>query len=370
MKIPFNDLKRIHEPIKEKLNSAIYRVVDTNAFILGKEVETFEDNFAKFNDFADSSHVAGISSGTDALELILRAFDIGQGDEVITVSNTFYATASAIVSAGAKPVFVDVNPKTALMDTKQVVGKINGRTKAILPVHLYGQQADMQELRKIADEYRLDLIEDACQAHGARQNGFEAGHFGDAAAFSFYPGKNLGAFGDAGAVSSKYPEIIAKIKKLRNYGQSKRYHHDELGFNKRLDGLQAAILDVKLPHLTEWNESRMKSALSLSERLKDVEGIVLPETAEGNTHVNHLYVVQIQNREGLANYLKSEGIETGIHYPVPIHMQPAFSYLRVKKGELSITEKLADNILSLPIFPFMKETELDFLANKVKSFLR
>ncbi|MEK6910280.1 MAG: DegT/DnrJ/EryC1/StrS family aminotransferase [Nanoarchaeota archaeon] len=368
MKIPFNDLSRIHDPIRTELDSAWRRIVDANAYILGIEVEKFEENFAQNHGQIGKQNVAGLSSGTDALELILRAKDIGAGDEVITVSNTFFATASSIFAAGAKPVFVDVDHETDLMDVKQVPAKITPRTKAIMPVHLYGQQADMPALRKIADEYKLVLIEDACQAHGARQNGSLPGYLGDAAAFSFFPGKNLGAFGDAGAVLSKDESLIARIKSLRNYGQTEKYHHDVLGSNKRMDGLQAAVLNVKLPHLVDWNESRATAAFYLSERLKEVPGLVLPKTVEGNTHVKHLYVIQVPDRDRLADYLKSNGIDTGIHYPVPIHMQPAFSYLRLKEGELPVTEGLSKRILSLPIFPSMREEELAFLSDRIKSF--
>lgn len=370
MNIPFNDLNRIHNPINEELDSAWRRVVDSNAFILGKEVELFEDNFAKHHGQSGINNVAGLSSGTDALELILRAMNIGNGDEVITVPNTFYATASSIWSTGAKPVFVDINPRNYLMDVSQVSSKINKRTKAIMPVHLYGQQADMPALRKIADKHKLALIEDACQAHGARQSGSLPGSLGDAAAFSFYPGKNLGAFGDAGAVLSRDESLIARIKSLRNYGQTKKYHHDELGSNKRMDGLQAAVLNVKLPHLTAWNESRANSALYLSERLKGTSDLVLPYVVEGNTHVSHLYVVQVKDREGLAKHLQSQGIDTGIHYPVPIHLQPAFSYLGLKQGELPVTERVSKHILSLPIFPGMKKEELDFLSDEIRAFQR
>lgn len=368
MNIPFNDLSRHHGYIRDQLDYAWKRVVDANSFILGSEVENFEDNFGKLNEQKGMQNVAGISSGTDALEIILRAMDIGKGDEVITVPNTFYATASSIYFAGAKPVFVDVDPRTALMNVNQVTSKINARTRAIMPVHLYGQQADMVYLRKIADRYSLALIEDACQAHGARQNGKLPGFFGDAAAFSFFPGKNLGAFGDAGAVVSKDEALIEKIKKMRNYGQSKKYHHDELGSNKRIDALQAAILNIKMQHLERLNNLRFKASSYLSDMLKDIPNLVLPETALGNTHVNHLYVVQVSDRDGLAAHLKLNGIDSGIHYPVPIHLQPAFSYLDISEGAFPVTESLSKDILSLPIFPFIKNEEIDYLADKVKSF--
>ncbi len=369
MKIPFNDLSRIHLPIKREINRAIKRVIDNNSFILGHEVESFEDAFAKYNGLSGSENCAGISSGTDALELILRAGDIGKGDEVITVANTFFATGSSIAATGASPVFVDVNPRTHLMDVSQVQSKINAKTVAIIPVHLYGQQADMGALRKVADKFNLALVEDACQAHGSRQNGCHPGTSGDAAAFSFYPGKNLGAFGDAGAVVSKDKALIEKIKHLRNYGQTKKYHHDELGSNRRLDGLQAAILNVKLPHLEDWNASRRASASDLITNLFRKNGILLPETAQGNLHSYHLFVVNVDDRQSFIDYLSKRGIETGIHYPVPLYIQQAFSYLKGKRGEFPVTEKLSEKIVSLPIFSGMEKREVEHIANSVSDFL-
>lgn len=370
MKIPFNDLTRIHEPLMPQIRIVLDRIISENSFISGKDIEKFEDSFAKSHGMYGSQNVAGVSSGTDALELILRARNIGIGDEVITVSNTFYATASSIRTVGAKPVFVDIKPDTLLMDVDQVESRITERTRAIMPVHLYGQQADMQKLNSIARKYNLALVEDACQAHGSRQNGFLPGSIGDAAAFSFYPGKNLGAFGDAGAVLSKDTNLIDRIKMLRNYGSKEKYHHDELGFNKRMDTLQAGVLNVKLPHLESWNNSRRESADYLSRQLLDLTGLTLPLTHPGNIHTNHLYVIQVENRNELGKYLKDNGIDTGIHYPVPIHLQPAFAYLGVKKGELPVTEKAAERIISLPIFPEMRKEELDYIASKVTSFLK
>ncbi len=370
MKIPFNDLTRIHEPIRREIDEALKRTIDNNAFILGKEVNDFERNFASYCGQPGENYAAGISNGLNALTLILHALDIGKGDEVIMPANTFNATAAAIRNAGAVPVLVDCEDRTALIDCSQLESRVNANSRAIMPVHLYGQQADMGAIKTFAGRHQLYVVEDAAQAHGSLQNGSEPGKLSNAAGFSMYPGKNLGAFGDAGAVVSRDPSLIERVKRLRNYGQSKKYHHDTVGFNERLDGIQAAILNVKLPYLNEWNKSREVSALGLVERLSDLEELDIPKTAKGNFHTYHLFVIRTQNRDELAKSLNEKGIDTGVHYPVPIHLQPAFDYLGYKKGQFPVAEDWARRGLSLPLFPFMKESELDCIADSVRDFLR
>lgn len=371
MKVKFNDLNRLHEEIRDQIDDAIKRVIDNNAYVLGKEVETFEENFANYNLMYGKENAAGVSTGMDALELILRAKDIGYGDEVITQTNTFNATASAIVNTGAKPVLVDID-EYYMADIEEIEKKINKKTKAIMPVHLYGQMAKMSNLVGLIDldGLNISIIEDACQAHGANQYGEPPGGAGDAAAFSFYPGKNLGAFGDGGIVVSKDTKLIEKIKKFRNYGQTKKYHHDECGRNNRLDGLQAAILDVKLNKLNEWNASRNKSAKKYIESLENINEIKLPKTISGNYHVYHLFVIEAEKRDELISHLEKNEIETGIHYPIPIHLQKAFENLGYKKGDFSNAERGAERIVSLPIFPYMRDDEIEYVCENIREFYK
>lgn len=370
IKVPFNDLRRIHDPLRKELDSAWKKVVDNSSFILGPEVDKFEDEFAIYNGLKGKENAAGVDSGLSALELSLISLDIGRGDQVITTANTFNATVSAIRFTGAMPILVDIDPQTHLMDIHQIQRKITKKTKAIIPVHLYGQQAKMSDIYNIAVKYDIKIIEDACQAHGSLRYNSPPGSLSNAATFSFYPGKNLGAFGDAGIVISKNQELIEKVKKLRNYGQSKKYYHDGKGFNRRLDGLQAAILRVKLPHLEEWNESRRESAKKLIDRLKDVGDLELPIIEEGNKHTYHLFVIMTNNSSELREYLHERGIETGIHYPVPIHLQPAFKDLGIFNGSFPITERNASRMISLPIFPYMKQDEIDHIVDSIKDFYK
>ncbi len=369
MKIPFNDLRRIHDPLREEFDAAWRRIVVNNAFILGREVEQFEGDFARYCKLPGKEYAAGVSNGEDALELMLRALGIGKGGEVITAANTFNATVSAIQIVGATPVLVDVNPDTYLMNMEEVKNKITSRTMAIIPVHLYGQRTPLEGICAFTEERGIYVLEDACQAHGSLRYGSPLGQ-SDAAAFSFYPGKNLGAFGDAGIVISRNDKLIERIKHLRNYGQSKKYHHDELGLNKRMDSLQAAILSVKLPHLDAWNECRRKSAEKLTKQLEGVGDLSLPVTLEGNTHSFHLYVVRTEKRDELQAYLSTRGIETGIHYPCPIHLQKSFASLELPRESFPIAERNAQMILSLPLFPFMKEEEIAYLAESVQGFFK
>jgi len=364
MKIPFMDLSRMHNSLRTKIDSGIKEVIDRGDFILGKKVEEFEKSFAKYCGVKDA---AGISTGTDAIELALRGFNIGQGDEVITAPNSFIATASAISSAGAKPVFADVQYDSGNLDPDEIKKYITNKTKAIIPVHLYGHPADMDEILDIAKKYDLKVIEDACQAHGATYKGKKVGSLGDVAAFSFYPAKNLGCFGDGGIVVSENKDLIDEIKMLRNYGQSQKYHHDFFAFNKRLDTIQAMVLNIKLPYLDNWNDSRIDSAKKLNEGLIGI--VETPEFPVDRKPVYHLYAIIVgPERDELQNFLNTKNIGNGLHYPVPIHLQKAFSELGLKKGDYPVAEDISKRELSLPMFPFMKDEEINYVIDCIKEF--
>ena len=370
MNVPFNDLSRIHTPLKDRLDEEWHEIMQEGSFILGRRVLSFERNFAQFCGQQDETNATGVSNGTDGLELLLRAHNIGAGDEVITVSNTFNATVSAIVHTGAKPILIDNHPQTYLFNVEGIEKRITPQTRALMPVHLYGQQADMEKICSFAKERGLLVFEDACQAHGSLQKGNAPGRLSNGAVFSFYPGKNLGGFGDGGMVVSKDQAIIEKLKRLRNYGQRIKYHHDELGFNRRLDWLQAAVLDVKLPFLTQWNEERRKIANTYQEGLQNIPELTLPSETEDNLHVYHLFVIGVSERERVMHYLAERGIETGIHYPVPIHQQKSFEaqHLLEQAEHLQVCERTAKRVLSLPIFPGMKESEVRYVIDAIKSF--
>lgn len=364
MPIPFLDLKTQLASIRPEIDTAIARVLDSAHFILGDEVDAFETEFAAF---CGTRTCVGVDTGISALELTLRAAGIGPGDEVITVAHTFIATVSAISFSGATPVLVEVDPTTYLMDPRRVEAAITPRTRAVVPVHLYGQTVDMDPLMDIARRHRLFVLEDACQAHGARYKGRRAGGLGHAAAFSFYPGKNLGAAGDAGAVTTDDPDLAGRIRMLRNYGQSAKYHHDMLAFNRRLDSLQAAILRVKLRHLDDWNAGRRRAAAAYAERLAGLS-LALPVVAPDNEPVWHLYVVRAADRDALRRHLDEAGVDTGLHYPVSIHRQrayPEFAGLR-----FPISEGIADQCLSLPLFAELTDNQIDQVARAVRSALR
>ncbi|HEY7783004.1 MAG TPA: DegT/DnrJ/EryC1/StrS family aminotransferase [Ktedonobacterales bacterium] len=364
MPIPFLDLKTQLASIRPEIDTAIARVLDSAHFILGDEVDAFETEFAAF---CGTRACVGVDTGISALELTLRAAGIGPGDEVITVAHTFIATVSAISFSGATPVLVEVDPTTYLMDPRRVEAAITPRTRAVVPVHLYGQTVDMDPLMDIARRHRLFVLEDACQAHGARYKGRRAGGLGHAAAFSFYPGKNLGAAGDAGAVTTDDPDLAGRIRMLRNYGQSAKYHHDMLAFNRRLDSLQAAILRVKLRHLDDWNAGRRRAAAAYAERLAGLS-LALPVVAPDNEPVWHLYVVRAADRDALRRHLDEAGVDTGLHYPVSIHRQrayPEFAGLR-----FPISEGIADQCLSLPLFAELTDNQIDQVARAVRSALR
>lgn len=336
------------------------QVLERGDFILGQEVSLFEEEFAAYCGVA---HGVAVDSGTTALEMALRAYKIGPGDEVITAANTFIATALAISYTGATPVLVDIHPSTYTMDPLQLESAITPRTKAIIPVHLYGHPADMDPILAIARRHNLVVIEDAAQAHGAQYKGKRVGSLGDAAAFSFYPAKNLGAYGDGGMVVTNDPQIADTVRMLRNYGQRTKYYHEARGFNRRLDTLQAAILRVKLQHIDEWNAQRVHHAKMYDALLANTSnGLVLPIQAPYAESVYHLYVVRSTNRDLLKSRLSDRHIATGIHYPVPIHLQPAYRDLGYKAGDFPITEQFAKEILSLPMYPEMQLEAIEYVA--------
>lgn len=365
MKIPFVDLKRQYDSIREEVLAAIEEVLQNSSFILGPAVEKFEN---EFSDYCDSKHTLGVASGTDALFLTLKALEIGEGDEVITVPNTFTATVDAIVKSGAKPVFVEMDQETYNIDVHKIEERITQKTKAIMPVHLYGQPADMDEISRIAKRHSLYVVEDACQAHGARYKNRRVGSLGDAGCFSFFPAKNLGAYGDGGAVVTHNQALAEKIKMLRNYGQRKKYYHECIGYNSRLDSIQATVLSVKLKHLDRWNCLRKQHADQYKKLLANNE-ILLPKEAPERTHVYHLFVIRTPKREELRRQLASKEIADGLHYPVPVHLQKAYRFLGYKQGDFPITERCADEILSLPMFPELTNEEIKQVSDAIKNGL-
>ncbi len=366
MNIQFVDLKKQYLPLKDEILAGISHVLDGMHLFLGENVQSLEKEFAEF---CGAAHGIGVSEGTTALNIILRAMDIGPGDEVITVSHTFIASAEAILLAGATPVFVDIDPATYLMDVSQVEAKITPRTKAILPVHLYGQTVDMDTLLEIASRHGLRVIEDACQAHGADYKGRRAGTLGDAAGFSFYYSKNLGAYGEGGFISTNNAELAAKMRKIRDHGSGVRYHHDLVGVNGRLDEIQAVVLRAKLPHLASWNQKRRDNA-SLYNKLLMGAPVVLPTEQEGNIPVYHLYVISAPRRDELQAFLKDRGIFTGIHYPIPVHLQKAVEFLGYKNGDFPVTEKAVSQILSLPMYAELTDDEIKYVADAVCTFYK
>jgi dTDP-4-amino-4,6-dideoxygalactose transaminase len=344
--VPFVDLRAQYRAISQEISEAVSKVITESDFILGRQVGLFQEEFAAF---CEAKWAIGVDSGTSALELALRAYEIGPGDEVITAANSFIASALGISHAGATPVLVDVDADTYTIDVAAIEKAITPRTKAIIPVHLYGHPADMDAIMQLAQRHGLVVIEDACQAHGARYRGKRTGSLGHAAAFSFYPGKNLGAYGDGGAVVTSDHAVAKRLEMLRNYGQKEKYQHMFRGYNRRLDTLQAAVLRVKLKHLDEWNDARRQHAKSYR-RLLEQSGIVAPHAVPNSESVWHLYVIRIDQREGLKEHLASRGISVGIHYPIPIHLQPAYQDLGYRQGDFPVTEKYARQILSLPMY--------------------
>ncbi len=364
MSIPLVDLRKQYAPLKDDILAGIGRVLEGMQLFLGENVQALEKEFAKF---CGVPYGVGVSDGTRALELILRAMEIGPGDEVITVSHTFIATAEAIMLAGARPAFVDIDPQTYLMDVAQVEAKITPHTKAILPVHLYGQTVDMDPLLEIAQRHGLRVIEDACQAHGAKYRGRQAGSLGEAAAFSFYYSKNLGAYGEGGFITTGDPELYRKMRMLRDHGSERRYYHDLVGMNARLDEIQAVVLRAKLPHLEAWNQQRREHA-RLYTRLLQETPVITPLECPENLPVYHLYVIRAPQRDELQAWLKSKDIFTGIHYPVPIHLQQAFAAPGYQAGELPATEKLVGEILSLPMYAELEDSQIKDVVIAIGEF--
>ena len=359
--IPLVGLFDQYQTIKPEIDAAIENIITKSAFVGGEEVRNFEAEFAAY---CETKACVGVGNGTDAIYLTLRAMGVGPGDEVITVAQTFIATSEAISMTGARPVFVDIKEDTMLMDPALLEQAITPRTKAIVPVHLYGQTCDLDAIMEIAYRHGLKVIEDAAQAHGARWRGRRAGSIGDAACFSFYPGKNLGAFGDGGAVVSQDEELIERIRMLANHGRLEKYTHKMEGVNSRLDGLQAAILRVKLRHLDEWNQSRRRHADFYFETLSGSE-LRMPVVDENAQPVWHLFVVRVSDREAFQQKLKAEGIATGVHYPVPLHLQPACQYLGIPPGSLPVTEEVSGEVVSLPMYPELTSAQLETIVNAI-----
>jgi dTDP-4-amino-4,6-dideoxygalactose transaminase len=412
MDIPFLDLKAPHQELEEELVEVFRECLRTASFVGGPQVQAFEEEFAQF---CETKYCVAVSSGTDALRFALIAAGIGSGDEVITVPNTFIATTEAISQTGATPAFVDIDEQTYNIDPNRLEDYLkfrnpqslrarglsepeaairNGRPRAVLPVHLYGQPADMDSILEIADRYGLIVIEDACQAHGAlyysekNKKWRKAGSMGLAAAFSFYPGKNLGACGEGGAVTTNNEDIAQKIRMLRDHGQAKKYYHEFEGYNGRLDAIQAGILRVKLKHLPEWNEKRRQNASlytqhlslntqhsplntqhsSLNTQHSSLNTIILPYEPAWSKAVYHLYIIRTQKRDELQKFLLDNGINTGLHYPIPLHLQNAYKNLNLPNGNYPITEKVAQEILSLPMFPNLTAEQIEYVSSKIKGF--
>ncbi len=366
MHVPFLDLKTQYKSIRGEITEAVTRVLESGQYILGPEVSAFEDAFAAIhaNDPAAPPHCIGANNGTSALHLALWALGIKRGDEVIVPVNTFIATAEAVLLCGATPVFVD-HDEYFTIDAEELERRITRRTRGIIAVHLYGQLANMPAIRSIADRHGIFLIEDAAQAHLASYAGRKAGGWGVATGFSFYPGKNLGAYGEAGAVLTPDAPLAEKMRRLRDHGSEKKYWHIVAGHNYRLEALQAAILSVKLQHLEGWTEARRANAERYREALRDIPAVAVPKVREGARHVYHLFVIQAPDRDRLQEYLREKEISTGLHYPIPLHLQPCFSFLGYKEGAFPRAEKSAKQILSLPMYPKLASEQIEFVAHSI-----
>lgn len=365
-KIQLVDLTAQYLGIQEEINASIRSVIEEGAFILGKYVKEFEEAFAGF---CRARYAIGVASGTDAITLTLKAMGIGAGHEVITTPHSAAPTAEAIGLAGAKAVFADIDPETYNLDPEKVKKAITSSTRAIMPVHLYGQPVDMDAFRQIAREYGLRLIEDAAQAHGAEYKGQRVGTLGEAACFSFYPSKNLGAYGDGGAVVTNDPFIAERVYMLRDHGRKEKYTHEIEGYNSRLDALQAAILSVKLKHLESWNEQRREKARQYDELLSPIQGLTIPKVLPEVKHVYHLYVIKVEDRERLRKSLKEIGIQTGIHYPLPLHLQPAFTHLGLPRGTFPNAEEATSKVLSLPLYPEMRTEQIETVVEALRLYI-
>jgi dTDP-4-amino-4,6-dideoxygalactose transaminase len=389
VKIPFMDLKKHHTERDFEYIEAFKNILHSAQFINGKSVEDFENSFA---DYCGTKFAVGVGSGTDALRFSLIAAGVKTNDIVITVPNTFIATTESITQSGAEFHFVDVSPETMCMspakyieylekecfvdkETGEARNKISGKVvKAVIPVHLYGQMADMDEISSISEMYKITVVEDACQAHGAEyysrscDKSKKAGSIGKAAGFSFYPGKNLGACGDAGAVTTNDENIYGQVKMIRDHGQVKKYYHDIEGYNGRLDAIQASILSVKLKNLDQWNKKRISLAKVYDRELRCIDEIQTPEVPKWSSPVYHLYVIRVNDRDNLKNHLQENGIETALHYPIPLHLQKAYSKFGYSKGSFPVSEKCADTILSLPLHPWLHDNEIQYTIEKIKKF--
>lgn len=364
MTVPFLDVGASYRELKEDIDVAMARVLDSGWFVLGEEVERFEQAFAAY---CDATHAVGVGNGLDALHLALRAAGIGPGDEVIVPGNTFIATALAVTYAGAELVLVEPDPVTHNLDPNAVPAAMTEKTAAIIAVDLYGMPADLYALRRVARAHGVLFIEDAAQAHGARLDGARVGSIADVTTFSFYPGKNLGAFGDGGAVTTNDEALASKLRSLRNYGSTVKYHHDDLGFNSRLDTLQAAILGVKLAHLDAWNARRAAMARGYREALGDLDGLTLPEWPDDRQGSWHLFVVRHRRRDALRQALRDRSVATQIHYPIPVHLTGAYANLGYREGQLPVTEDLAQQVLSLPISPHHSDEEHRMVVDAVRA---
>jgi dTDP-4-amino-4,6-dideoxygalactose transaminase len=361
--IPFVDLKAQYQGIKPEVNAAIQGILDSCQFTLGSEVAAFEQEFAAY---CHAKHGIGVNTGTSALHMALLAAGVGRGHEVITVPFTFVATVSAIDYTGATPVFVDIDPQTFTMDVRQLEAAITKKTKAIIPVHLYGQCADMDPILEIAKRHGLIVIEDAAQAHGAEYKGRRAGSMGDMGCFSFYPGKNLGAYGEAGMVTTDNPEFARTIRMLRDWGAEKKYHHVLKGYNFRMEGIQGAVLRVKLRYLEGWTEGR-RTAAAHYDRLLAGSGIPTPKAMPHNRHVYHIYVIRTTHRQAWQDALLAQGVQSGIHYPTPVHLLPAFADLAYRAGQFPHSEQAANEVLSLPMFQELTEAQCSEVARALKN---
>jgi dTDP-4-amino-4,6-dideoxygalactose transaminase len=366
VQVPFLDLKAQFRQIEDEVLPMITEAMNNSAFIGGPQVTGFETEFAEY---CDSKYCIGVGSGTDALRFALMALGVDEKDEVITVSNTFIATTEVISQVGAIPVFVDIDPETYNMDILKIEGAITGKTKAIIPVHLYGQPADMDPILELAGTYNLAVIEDSCQAHGAQYKNKKAGSIAKAGCFSFYPGKNLGAYGEGGAVVTQGEDIADKIRMIRDHGQREKYLHDMEGYNGRLDAIQAGVLRIKLKRLDAWNEARRKNATYYSELLSNIPGVTVPVVADFAVPVYHLYIILVDDRPGLQQFLNERGIATGLHYPIPLHLQRAYKHLGYKNGDFPVTEKAAERLLSLPMYPELTREQIEYVVESIQEFM-
>jgi dTDP-4-amino-4,6-dideoxygalactose transaminase len=367
MKVPMLDLSEQYQELRSEVLEVLDKVMSSSQFILGDHVKKLEKDVAEYSNVA---HGIGCANGSDAIHIALQAMGVGPGDEVITTAFTFFATGGAIVRAGATPVYVDIDPVTFNIDPAKIEEAITEKTKAIIPVHLYGQMADMERIAEIAKKHNLGVVEDAAQAIGSKHNGKSVGELGTAATYSFFPTKNLGAYGDGGMIVTNDDDVAEKCRVIRVHGSKPKYYHHVLGYNSRLDELQAAVLNVKFPHLDKWGELRREKAETYTQLLNETLGdkVVTPAVKEGNYHVFHQYTIRVEKRDELQQFLKEQGVSTMIYYPLPLHVQPVFKDLGYKEGDLPLTEKAAKEALSLPMFPELKTEQQQYVVAKIAEF--